>query len=169
MPGSNTLVYIVRRDLRVSDNPIIHRLASSPDHGFTNLLPVYIFPPHQIEVSGFVRGGQESPYPEARSHVGRFWRCGPHRAKFLTASVWNLKESLEALGSGLTIRVGHYGEVLQSLIGGLREKGHQVGAVWVTSDEGVEERRDETHISSVCSDAGVEFLSWVDEKYFIDE
>jgi deoxyribodipyrimidine photo-lyase len=169
MSDSNILVYLVRRDMRIADNPILHHLASSPDHGFTHLLPVYVFPAHQIEVSGFIQDGGKSPYPEARSDVGKIWRCGPHRARFLASSVWDFKKSLEGLGSGLTIRVGHHDDVLKSILEGLKDKNHNVGAVWMTSDEGVEEKRDEKAASSVCSDAGVAFRCWMDEKYFIDE
>jgi deoxyribodipyrimidine photo-lyase len=169
MSASNVLIYLVRRDLRVSDNPILHRLASSSHHGFTHLLPVYVFPAHQIEVSGFIKDGSQSPYPEARSEVGQFWRCGPHRVRFIASSVWDFKTSLSSLGSDLLIRVGRYGDVLTSILDGLKEKDLKVGAVWMTFDEGVEEKRDEKDVSSICSSAGVDFQGWVDEKYFIDE
>ncbi|ORY67320.1 DASH family cryptochrome [Pseudomassariella vexata] len=169
MSASNVLVYLLHRDLRVSDNPILHCLAKSTDHGFTHLLPVFVFPAHQIEVSGFIKDGSKSPYPEARGEVGGFWRCGPFRAKFIAQSVWNLKESLDGLDSGLTIRVGKPADVLKGMIGGLCDKGYTVGAVWMMSEEGVEEKRDEKAVSSVCSNAGVEFKVWNDEKYFIDD
>lgn len=168
MSAKNIIIYLVRRDLRVSDNPLLHHLAAS-DHGFTHLLPIYVFPSHQIEISGFIQDGSKSPYPEARSEVGNFWRCGPHRAKVLTKSVWDMKESLEGLGSGLTIRAGQYGDILKDVLKGLSEKNHHVGAVWITSDEGVEERRDEKVLKSICVESGIGFRAWADEKYFIDE
>jgi deoxyribodipyrimidine photo-lyase len=169
MSKTSVLIYLLRRDLRVQDNPILHRLATAKDHGFTHLLPVYVFPPHQIEVSGFIRDGSKCPYPEARSMVGRYWRCGPHRAKFIAESVWDMKESLENLGSGLLIRVGEYGDVVRQLIAGLKERHQNVGAVWITSEDGVEESRDEKAVANVCQAQGVEFEKWIDEKFFIDE
>lgn len=169
MAKSNILIYFLRHDLRVSDNPILHHLATAKDHGFTHLLPVYVFPPHQIEVSGFIRDGSKSPYPEARSAVGGFWRCGPHRTKFTAQSVWNLKESFQSIGSDLFIRAGRFDDVLQGLLQGLSEKEHKVGAVWMTAEEAVEEKKDERAVSSVCSKNGVEFKAWQDEKYFVDE
>lgn len=169
MSANNIVVYLVRRDLRVSDNPILHHLSSSPDHGFTHLLPVYIFPSHQIEISGFIKDGSKSPYPEAKSDVGRFWRCGPHRAKIITECVWDMKESLEKLGNGLVIRAGQYRDTLEQILKTLKAKDHKVGAVWMTSDEGVEERRDEQALRSLCTKSGIEFRAWADEKYFIDE
>lgn len=169
MSASNIVIYLIRRDLRVSDNPILHHLSSSSDHGFTHLLPVYVFPSHQIEVSGFIEDGSKSPYPEARSYVGNFWRTGSHRAKHIAASVWDMKESLENLGSGLIIRVGQYGDVLKTILEGLNDKHHKVGAVWMTSDEGVEEKADEDAIASICAGSGIKFQTWADEKYFIDE
>jgi deoxyribodipyrimidine photo-lyase len=169
MSASNILIYLVRRDLRVSDNPILHHLSTTSDHRFTHLLPVYVFASHQIEVSGFIKDGSKSPYAEAKSCVGRFWRCGPHRAKIITSSVWDMKKSMEELGSGLVIRAGQYGDILKALLSGLQEDNHKVGAVWITADEGVEEKRDEKALAAVCADSGIEFKVWADEKYFIDE
>ncbi len=169
MSAANILVYLVRKDLRVSDNPILHHLASSGDHGFTHLLPVYAFHADQMAVSGFVPDGSANPYPEARSRVGGFWRCGPYRAKFMGESVWDLKESLTSLGSGLILRVGRPGDVAEQLLRDLGEKRLKVGAVWMTGEEGTEEKRDERAVSSACDKHGVAFKPWVDEKFFLDE
>jgi hypothetical protein len=96
MASKKLLVYLMRRDLRVCDNPILHHLGTAKEHGFTHLLPVYVFPAHQVEVSGFIDDPDlKSPYPEARSRIGKFWRCGPHRAKFLAQSVWGITTSPE--------------------------------------------------------------------------
>ncbi|KAI0444499.1 DASH family cryptochrome [Xylaria telfairii] len=169
MQDTNVLIYIVRHDLRVGDNPILHRLAASSDHGFTHFLPVHIIPPHQIEVSGFLKDGETSPFPEARSEVARFWRCGPHRARFIAQSVWNMKENLVNLGNDLTIRIGRPEEVLKGLIEGLRQNQQKVSAVWMIGEEGYEEERDEKRLAEACSTLGVDLQLWVDEKYFIDD
>ncbi|KAI3320777.1 cryptochrome [Xylariaceae sp. AK1471] len=169
MPESDVLIYIVRHDLRIADNPILHHLASSPDHGFTHLLPVHIITPHQVEVSGFLKEGKESPFPEARSEVGRFWRCGPHRARFVAQSIWNLKENLTKLGNDLTIRIGRYDEVLKDLVERLKRHQKNVSAVWMIAEEGYEEEQDEMSAAEACSTLGVDFQKWVDEKYFIDD
>ena len=169
MAATNTLIYLFRRDLRVSDNPILHHLASVGDHGFAHILPVCVLPAHQMAVSGLIPDGQPNPYPEARSQLGGFWRCGPHRTKFIAQAVWSLKRSLESLESGLTIRVGTLADVTQQLLQGLPETGRKVGAVWMISEEGVEEKRDEKSVAAVCEKHGAELKLWVDEKYFIDE
>ncbi|KAI2779840.1 cryptochrome [Daldinia loculata] len=169
MSANNVLVYIIRHDLRVSDNPILHHLASTIGHGFTHLLPLFVLLPHQLEVSGFLKEGGKSPFPEAKSEVGRYWRCGPYRAAFIAQSIWNLKDNLEKLGSDLTTRIGTYDGVLKTLIDGLRLKGLSVGGVWAIGEEGYEEKRDEKLISETCSSLGVDFRTWVDEKYFIDD
>jgi deoxyribodipyrimidine photo-lyase len=170
MAGATSIVlYLLRHDLRVSDNPIFYHLATSSEDGFTHLLPVFIFPAHQMEVSGLILDGSKPPYPEARSTVGRYWRCGPHRARFIAQSVWALKTYLEDLGSGLVIRAGMMDHVLQSLLSGLAANGVKVGAVWMTAEEGVEEIRDARAIASVCSEHNVNFRLWADEKYYIDE
>lgn len=163
------MIYILRHDLRLSDNPIFHRLATQGDHGFTHLLPVYVFPAQQVEVSGFLKAGSASPYPEARSAVSKVWRTGSHRAKFITQSVWDLKQSLESVGSGLVIRVGTVADVVKGLLDGFRDRQDNVGAVWMTGEEGVEERRDQRAVSALCKKSGTDFELWSDEKYYVDE
>jgi deoxyribodipyrimidine photo-lyase len=169
MQKPSVLIYIMRHDLRIADNPILHHLASASGNGFTHLLPLYTIPPHQVEVSGFLKNGEESPYPEAKSEVGRFWRCGPHRARFVAQSVWNLKDKFSKLGNDLTIRIGRPAEVLKDLVEGLRRHHREVTAVWMVAEEGYEEERDEKAVAETCSMFGVNFQTWVDEKYFIDE
>ncbi|KAI1764884.1 cryptochrome [Hypoxylon sp. FL1150] len=169
MSSSNVLIYIVRHDLRVSDNPILCHIASTSDHGFTHILPLYVLLPHQIEVSGFLKEGTQSPFPEARGDVGHYWRCGPHRARFIAQSIWNMKDNLEKLENNLEIRVGTYDDVLRTLIDGLRENGMNVGGVWAVGEEGFEEKRDENAMSKTCSGFDVNFRIWVDEKYFVDD
>lgn len=135
------LIYVLRRDLRVGDNPVLHEAAklyasssssSSSQHApFTHMLPLYVFTPSQLEVSGFlspspyssssssgadIGTGPRCPYPESRSQVGGFWRCGRHRAKFLAESVFDLKRGLEQKGSGLAVRVGTVGDVVRQVL-----------------------------------------------------
>jgi deoxyribodipyrimidine photo-lyase len=172
MSSSNVLIYLLRRDLRVSDNPILHSLATQKDHGFTHVLPLYVFSAQQLEVSGFIPedAKTKSPYPEARSRIANFWRCGPHRAKFLGESVWDLKEGLEKVGSGLCVRVGMVDEVMKLMLDGMgKNNSVKVGAVWMTSDEGIEEHREERLIKKLCNDSDIAFKTWVDEKYLKDE
>ena len=166
---SNPVIYIFRQDLRIQDNPILAHLASSTDHGFSHLLPVYIFPANQVELSGFIKDGSKSPYPEARSRVGKYWRTGPHRAEFLGQAVWDVKESLEAVGSGLAIRLGTVEDAVRTLLEGFQIKGQKVGAVWMTSLDGTEERKDERDVAALCEKHGTQFKLWSDEKFFIDE
>lgn len=172
MPDATILVYLMRRDLRLEDNPVFHELAKQKSPSYTYLLPLYVFPARQIEVSGFLPkdAGVTSPYPEARSTVGGFWRCGPHRAKFLAESVWDLKETLEEVGSGLEIRVGTVGGLITNVLEGFAEKGElRVDGVWMTGAEGEEEKKEEQDAKQACEEAGVEFRLFMDEKYFIDE
>lgn len=173
MAPPNILIYLLRRDLRLEDNPIFHAVASDAAKTYTHLLPVYAFPAQQIEVSGFIPKDSEekSPYPEARSSVGKFWRCGPHRAKFIAESVWELKETLGNVGSGLEVRVGMLSDVLKDLLVGFKDngKGVNIGAVWMTAEEGVEEKLDEKDCKTICDAVGVNFKLWKDEKYFVDE
>jgi deoxyribodipyrimidine photo-lyase len=199
------LIYLLRRDLRLSDNPVFHEIcqihSSESSPRFTHLMPLYVFSAEQIEVSGFLRPSEtdsqpKSPYPEARSQVGGYWRCGPHRATFLTESVWDLKESLDKAGSGLCIRAGRLAEVVQSILDFFDEdeptsrkkelvqsaadetkedaspessqRGEIVG-VWMSADEGTEEKRDEKSVQTLLEERGKEFRLFNGEKFFIDE
>lgn len=155
--------------MRVADNPILHHLTTSSDHGYTHLLPIYIFDPVQIEISGFLKDGETSPYPEARSAVGGYWRTGPHRAKFIAQSVWDLKQSLEQLNSGLMLRFGTPIEVVKQVIEALKDRSQSVGGVYMTEEKSSEEVDEQRSIKQVCEEQSVDFKLWQDEKYFIDE
>lgn len=116
----------------------------------------------------------KSPYPEARSEIGGFWRCGPHRAKFLTESVWDLKERLQDVGSDLLIRVGMVEDVIRDALEQLSDSGSEkskakIAGIWMTSDESIEERREQRAIRELSDASGVEFRTFRDEKYYIDE
>lgn len=131
---------------------------------------MYVFAAQQVEVSGFLRSDSDpSPFPEARSKVGRFWRCGPHRARFLAESVWDLKNTLAEVGSGLEIRVGLVGQVIRELLLALKEQKTEVAGVWMTAEEGVEEKQEERDVKRIAGETGTEFKVWVDEKYYVDE
>ncbi len=54
------LVYLIRRDLRFSDNPVLfeaQKIFASGSSPFTHLLPIYVFPANQVEISGFIPEG----------------------------------------------------------------------------------------------------------------
>ena len=173
MSPQRILIYLLRRDLRLSDNPVLHdiwkayQLSQRP---YTHLLPVYVFPAQQIEVSGFLSSDTDrSPFPEARSNAAGFWRCGPRRAKFVAESVWDLKRNMESVGSGLEIRVGMVGRVIKDLLDGFKREDAEVVGVWMTEEEGVEEKREERDVRKATEEAGTRFKLWNDEKYYVDE
>ncbi|RAR08412.1 cryptochrome dash [Stemphylium lycopersici] len=193
------LLYILRRDVRLSDNPIFHsaslqasrpnsRSSSSSDrrhrddsltseHGganFTHLLPVYVFPANQIEVSGFLSSpSAKCPYPEARSEQAGIWRTGAHRAKFIADGVWDLKEKIAALkcGSGLEMRVGRIPDVVSDILTwyAKHEDEGEISEVWMTGEDATEEKRDEASVRKLTEQHGVDFKVWDDEKYYIDD
>lgn len=175
MSPPRILVYLLRRDLRFADNPVFYEIIKAHQqshHSYTHLLPIYVFSAQQIEVSGFLSSSEEkSPYPEARSQVGGFWRCGQHRAKFLAECVYDLKQTLQGAGNSLEVRVGMVGDVVKSLLEAYKEDKDrgEIVEVWMTSEDGVEERREERDTEQVCSDNETKFKLWQDEKYFIDE
>lgn len=85
----------------------------------------------------------------------------------MSESVWDLKESLEKLGSGLCIRVGMVGEVISKLLAAESEL--NIRGVWMTGEEGVEEIGEERDVKRACEENSVDFNLWVDEKYLLDE
>lgn len=168
------LIYLLRRDLRVADNPIfaeIAKIAGQSQGPFTHVLPVYVFASQQVETSGFLTDGEKSPYAEARSDTGRFWRCGPHRCKFVAQSVWDTKTELESKGSGLILRAGLVGDVLEDMLTKFKTEGKdvQVTDIWMTNEEGAEEKREERAVKAAAQKQGVNFKLWWDEKYLIDD
>lgn len=169
------LVYVLRRDLRLADNPAFHeasRLFRQSHHPFTHLLPIYTFPADQVETSGFLSSpDSKSPYSEARSQVAGFWRCGALRAKFLAESVWDTKKDLEKAGSGLEVRVGTVRDVVKSILQGYKdsEDDVEVAGLWMTNEEGVEEKREERDVKRLCKEFETDCKIWVDEKYYLDE
>lgn len=168
------LVYLLRRDLRLADNPIIHeitKLQQQADSPFTHVLPLHAFAADQIEVSGFLSPDAErSPYNEARSQVGGFWRCGQLRSKFIAECIWDLNTDLKSVGSGLEIRVGLIKDVIASVLDGYKgREDAEIYGLWMTSEEGWEEKEDEKNLGNLLKQEGKEFRSWTDEKYLIDE
>ena len=187
-PSRRILVYLLRRDLRLSDNPVFHevsRMQSQAHAPFTHLLPLYVFPAQQIETSGFISpssaaDGIRSPYPPARSQVGQYWRCGGQRAKFLAESVWDLKGNLDNIGSGLIVRVGMLQDVVRQImdemtsasqgsVGDAGQGASEIAAVWMTEEVAVEERREERAVRREVESRGKQFKLWKDEKYYVDE
>lgn len=85
--------------------------------------------------------------------------------------MWDSKKALEAVGSGVEIRVGMVGQVVKDLLDGFKVGGKdaEVVGVWMTDEEGVEEKREERDVRDIVEGRGKEFRLWVDEKYFVDE
>jgi deoxyribodipyrimidine photo-lyase len=192
--ASRVVIYPLRRDLRLSDNPVFHELCreySSEASSFTHILPLYVFPAHQVEISGFIpdaatsEATPESPYPEARSRLASFWRCGPHRIQFLTESLLDLKQSLNNEDSDLVLRAGLLVDVIRDVIQYLQKESTadsdggavesrscqavKVVGVWMTSDEGFEEKKEQEELQNLLESQGKQFRLFQDEKYFVDE
>ncbi|QIX01186.1 hypothetical protein AMS68_006703 [Peltaster fructicola] len=171
--ASKVLIYLLRRDLRLADNAIFNEIASLAKQSqtpFTHVLPLYVFPAEQIEVSGFLQSGQKSPYPEARSQVGGFWRCGRLRAKWLAETVWDLKQDLKSIGSDLQIRVGSIKDAVQSIIDDYaKTQDTQLYGLWMTREDAWEEKKEERAVEALMDRSQLQFKLWTDEKYFIDD
>lgn len=168
------LLYLLRRDLRLSDNVVFSAIAKSSR--YTQLIPLYVVPPHQIQASGFLSSpSKEYPYPDARSRLGGFWRTGPRRAQFIVEGLWNLKErSREVYGSDLVIRVGPADDVVREWLDN-GDLGDRIGGVWITRDWASEEMDEEQRIKQVVKDRerrqgrDIEWRVWDGEEMLIHE
>ena len=76
-------------DLRLNDNPALHRAADLCVKTESNLVPVFCFDPRLFG-------------DDARGDFGSM-KCGPRRAKFVIESVADLRNSLEKKGSKLLV------------------------------------------------------------------
>lgn len=89
-----------RSDLRMHDNPVLHKIAALP--GAKEIVPVYCFDPRHF--------AKDAP------HSFGCAKTGVLRAKFMCESVADLRSSLRACGSDLLVAVGKPEELLPTLV-----------------------------------------------------
>ncbi|XP_063062289.1 cryptochrome DASH [Engraulis encrasicolus] len=127
MSASRTIICLLRNDLRLHDNEVLHWAQKNADH----IVPLYCFDP--------------------RRYLGtcnfNFPKTGPFRLRFLLESVNDLRASLKKRGSNLVVRRGKPGQVVEDLI-------KQLGSVSAVAyhEEVTQEELDvETQVKEVCS------------------
>ncbi|QKG52496.1 deoxyribodipyrimidine photo-lyase [Hymenobacter sp. BRD67] len=118
-----TVLYWLRSDLRLHDNPV---LAALPPHA-TALLPVYCFDPVTL-----------GPDP----YLG-LPRTGPHRLPFLLDTLADLQRRYAALGAGIHFVVGRPADVLPALA-----RQHGAAAVWTSAELTTEEAETEAALEA---------------------
>lgn len=154
------LILLFRRDLRLQDNPLFHALSRrQPRFTYTHVLPIYIFDPEHVELSGFLPDPVNTKfYDPCRSKIGNFWRTGPFRAKFIAESVWDFKQNLKKqLGSDLMLYAGRPHQILSSLVDWYRAGGDEIAGVWTAALTGTEEKETETELRHMFEDYDVPF------------
>lgn len=122
------LIYWLRHDLRLHDNPVLAALPAAT----AALLPVYCFDPAYFG-------------PDA--YLG-LPKVGPHRLAFLLATLADLQASYARLGSGVHFVVGRPAEVLPALA---RQLGAQ--AVWASAEHTTEEATAATGLAAALGPA----------------
>ncbi|TVY88088.1 putative cryptochrome DASH, mitochondrial, partial [Lachnellula willkommii] len=125
-------------------------------------------------VNGFLKPEFEEhpPYPDATSAIGGVPRCGPFRARCLADSLWDLKESLRAIGSDLVIRPGKVVDVIDAIFQHFAADGFargEVAGVWMAREETTEEAREQRDLENLVRSKGKDFRLFSDEKYFMDD
>lgn len=126
MPNLSLLWF--RKDLRLHDNPVLHRALQESDA----ILPVFCLDPHWFRT---VQPG--------------FQKTGPHRAAFLLQCLHDLKQNLQRIGGDLHVVIGQPGEVIPSLV---RDYGIQ--RVYAQRDIPREEQQDERAVQGGISPLG---------------
>ncbi|KAL5088129.1 hypothetical protein Trisim1_006805 [Trichoderma cf. simile WF8] len=173
MSEERVVIYLVRRDLRVADNHILHLLSRhniNDECSYTHLLPVYVLPPDQVETSGLLKNGERSPYPRAVSENSGVWKCGLHRVKFLAEAIWDMKERLEELDNGLIIRVGRFYDVLESIFKHYSsdKSGPRISSVWIARGHTPEQISEQQEVYTACYNFGIDYVKFRDREPFVD-
>lgn len=173
MSEERVVIYLVRRDLRVADNHILHLLSRhniNDECSYTHLLPVYVLPPDQVETSGLLKNGERSPYPRAVSENSGVWKCGLHRVKFLAEAIWDMKERLEELDNGLIIRVGRFYDILESIFKHYSsdKSGPQISSVWIARGHTPEQISEQQEVYTACYNFGIDYVKFRDREPFVD-
>ncbi|MFT5619128.1 MAG: deoxyribodipyrimidine photo-lyase [Arenicella sp.] len=114
---NHNIIVWFRNDLRLEDNVTLFKASEKSK----NIIPVYCFDPNQFGVTSL-----------------GFPKTGSFRTKFLLESVMNLKESLQAIGSDLLIRVGEPQDVILELAKNLRVKSVFASKEITSEEVGVE-------------------------------
>ncbi|KAK4080615.1 hypothetical protein Trihar35433_1720 [Trichoderma harzianum] len=173
MSEERIVIYLVRRDLRVADNHILHLLSRhniNDECSYTHLLPVYVLDPDQVETSGLLKNGERSPYPRALSENSGVWKCGLHRVKFLAEAIWDMKERLEELDNGLIIRVGRFYDILESIYKHYSSDkgGPQISSVWMARGHTPEQISEQQEVYTACYNFGIDYVKFRDREPFVD-
>ncbi len=133
-----------RKDLRLHDNPVLHRALAESD----TLLPVFCLDP---------RWFRELP-------LG-FRKTGAHRLAFLLQSLTDLKKRLKGIGGDLHIVIGQPEEVIPKLV-----RAHGVQTVYAQRDIAWEEQQDEQAVQHALAPLGCNFeREWSHLLYHPDD
>ncbi|PWN46339.1 cryptochrome [Ceraceosorus guamensis] len=165
MSGSrNVLLAVLRNDLRLHDHPIFS-LCSDPSPAkapfkkdITHVLPIYVFDQGRIEVGGLPGLKKAGKGEEARTRTGQFWRCGEHRTRYLTNSVFDVRDSLRSRNSDLSIWAGLPEVVVPRVVEALQKRGDSVEGVWMSKEINTEEVTTEKRLGQALSKLGVRLV-----------
>ncbi|CCG81785.1 Putative cryptochrome DASH,mitochondrial [Taphrina deformans PYCC 5710] len=134
-----TLLYYHKHDLRLHDNPVLQKLR---DEGpYDHFLPVYVFPPHQMELSPLLKSSvTKNPHKggDVRGEFGA-WRTGNMRVQYLCETIWDLKQNYKKLGSDLVLKAGKAEDVLPTLLKALKAEGQDEIDLWLQDEYTTEE------------------------------
>uniref|UniRef100_A0A7C8ZDU8 Photolyase/cryptochrome alpha/beta domain-containing protein n=1 Tax=Opuntia streptacantha TaxID=393608 RepID=A0A7C8ZDU8_OPUST len=133
-----------RNDLRVHDNECL----TTANNESTSVLPLYCFDPRDY----------------GKSSSG-FDKTGPYRASFLIQSVSDLRNSLQARGSDLVVRIGKPETVLVEIA---KEIG--ADAVYAHREVSTEEVKSEERVEKALKEEGVDVkYLWGSTLYHLDD
>ncbi|XP_077992170.1 cryptochrome DASH-like [Glandiceps talaboti] len=99
MASKETIICLLRNDLRLHDNEVLQWANQNAD----NVIPVYCFDPRNYETT-------------ENFHLPK---TNPNRLKFQLESVRDVRKSLQNAGSGLIVRKGKPEEIVPEIINGI--------------------------------------------------
>jgi deoxyribodipyrimidine photo-lyase len=157
------IVVWLRNDLRLTDSSPFSKAVSLAKSSSAEVLPVYCFDPRQYGATDQVFLGKGFGAP----------KTAHHRAKFILASVLDLKNRLRAIGSDLLILVGKPEQMLPTVLGGAAQltAGQAPSLVLASAEVCYEERAVERAVSRAirtCGGAQLELL-WGHSLYEMDD
>lgn len=142
--GTGVVVVLFRGDLRLHDHAALtHALEDA-----ATVVPLYVFDTRQF----------------GQSPAG-FQRTGKYRARFLIESVRALRTSLEAIGGGLLVRVGHPEKIVPEVARAVRAK-----RVFVHKEINADELAVERDLAANLKEGGAELRRfWSNTLYYEDD
>jgi deoxyribodipyrimidine photo-lyase len=130
----NILIHLHKNDLRIHDSPILSLAHSSRHKTVTHILPIYVFDERYINLQCVPSFQCDPRIGPPKSRLGKFWRTGRHRARFMVESVFDLKQRYKEKGADLVLACGKPEHVVANITKAILDQGDRVEGVWMQKE-----------------------------------